>query len=291
MSEACTSEYNYTAFDYYYLPSLLCSFANGRIQHQKEDKGNWITYFPRVRDEVELKETWSTVHFSDNVAKTSLVAMEVHSLYFSKPDGWIEFINKARSWLLEKQTPYGYWFDGANSPDYTTVLVLDALELTKGGKGISFTTSPITLPDEKPKSEDKQEQDEDCTAPVVPYVEVDYETRTLIVGTKSIVLEGKLWDFVCKLLVSQSYGYPLGRQEGEVNWKNAYDMLRRKLGSSELLSRFVSSVRDGYRLTGHIKVKGRSSVGIRPSYQRTVSLDSVEELADDRYNPERLASD
>lgn len=98
---------------------------------------------------------------------------------------------------------------------------------------------------------------------VIPRVEVDAYSGTLVVGLKIIPLTGRIADFIYELIVAQHHKVILPRQEGKTKWKNAYDMLRRKLKDKELLHYVITSTREGYRLTQHVIVKGHSSMGLR----------------------------
>lgn len=71
----------------------------------------------------------------------TVTAMAVHAIAMAKLPDSQEFLTKAKDWLLKKQSKYGYWYQPGENPDYTTVLVLDALELAAGGDKVTFAIS------------------------------------------------------------------------------------------------------------------------------------------------------
>jgi len=70
-------------------------------------------------------------------------AMIVHSLMYLKPRGWEHAVQKAKAWLLSKQSVYGYWDDEGEHPNFIflTVLVMDAIALINGQTNITFKFS------------------------------------------------------------------------------------------------------------------------------------------------------
>jgi len=81
---------------------------------------------------IEFPRWRTTGEFVKDIPLTTLIALEVHAVYFRAPQGAVPFLQEARQWLLAQQTSYGYWYDGVHNPEYTTVLVLDALNLIEG---------------------------------------------------------------------------------------------------------------------------------------------------------------
>jgi len=67
-------------------------------------------------------------------------AIIIHGLALSKPFGWERSVDKAEKWLRNQQSDVGYWVDDYSPmPVYTTVLVLDALELLSDGTNLTFS--------------------------------------------------------------------------------------------------------------------------------------------------------
>jgi len=92
-----------------------------------------------------------------------------------------------------------------------------------------------------------------------PYVEIDLAARTLTVGEKTITPTDKVWELLKELADAKRYNRP-DLKPGE--WKNAYDMLRRKIGKDNL--QFVVEATDqGYKLAANVKPKGGGQIGIR----------------------------
>lgn len=66
-------------------------------------------------------------------------AMAMHALALTKPRGWELALSAASDWLWSTQDRAGCWRDpGAPDAVYLTVLVLDAVELAKGGSRVTF---------------------------------------------------------------------------------------------------------------------------------------------------------
>jgi hypothetical protein len=129
---------NFTSSDFYYLSDLLFTFAINRFRHDINAEDDASLFAHKTRRDIELSYLASTATFSDDVSMVTLIALEVLAIYYSRPKGMVKFLQKAKSWLLSQQTPYGYWYDGANNPEYTTVLVLDALNLIDETDGLTF---------------------------------------------------------------------------------------------------------------------------------------------------------
>jgi hypothetical protein len=273
-------DYNYTVHDFFYLSSILFSFANYRVNDGIKIKHKSIQYCLKARDQIDIDDKFSTAMFLQKIPIMTLVALETHSLYYSKPKGWPDFIDKVEPWFYRMQSKYGYWYDGANNPDYTTVLILDALQLTTGELD---TTFPITnsLPlDSRFNRKKKQHR-----------YEIDYTTKRLIIkiGTqeKTIILKKKNWDFMCYMIKTRYDSIPFPRKSDGHDWKNQFDTLSKKVGGNELMNDIIESCGDSYLLKDHVHIDGFSQIGIRPThhklpYRKTVSLDSVPEIVDPR---------
>lgn len=65
--------------------------------------------------------------------------MAIHALALHRPVGWERNVGRAAGMLEGSQEDGGYWVENS-CPDapYLSVLVLDALELAKGGKRVTF---------------------------------------------------------------------------------------------------------------------------------------------------------
>jgi hypothetical protein len=157
-----------------------------------------------------------------------------------------KYLQNSKKWLLSQQTPYGYWYDGVNSPEYTTVLVLDALNLIDGSDGLTFPfKQTIELSSNMIKSK------------LPPVLIVDCLSRSLIYGSNTIPLKVKggrslAWDFITALIVCRHKKMPLsrfplekvvlkGNKSKSINWKNQYDYLADLLGGSKILKQFITS--------------------------------------------------
>ncbi len=98
-------------------PSPLVKKAVGMIQsHQRED-GSW--------------PFWS----DDDRPAAEASAFAIHALASQKPLGWQRACSRARDWLWSVQTPPGCWEDDrVPAHVYLTVLVMDSIDLSEGGK-------------------------------------------------------------------------------------------------------------------------------------------------------------
>jgi len=136
-------EYNYTVSDMYYLSDMLFNFLQSRIQCEISGKVIGSRYRYKMRNEVEFDFKNSTTNFIKHIPMVTLISLEIHTVFYAKPDGMTPFLKKAKEWLLTQQTPYGYWYDGVNNPEYTTVLVLDAINLIDGDGQPSFPIKTV----------------------------------------------------------------------------------------------------------------------------------------------------
>ena len=264
-------EYNYTVTDVYYLSDMLFAFLRNRFQNDILHDTSESFFVEKARKSIELTFKNSSAAFLANMPLVSLIAMEVHSIYYSGAEGMIPFLQKARKWLLGQQTPYGYWYDGINNPEYTTVLVLDALKLIDGEPELSF---PI-------KTNPKYDQEKNYSAK--PIMMVHFFTRSLKISDKEILFNfehnsgSKTWDFICELMTCKvSKLYSLKIKQGRKSWKQQYDTLRNmfakqlaieKKDASKLLKHFIHSDGTTYRFTDYVKIDAGSSMDIRPTRQ------------------------
>jgi hypothetical protein len=136
-------EYNYTASDVYFLSDVLFNFLQSRIQCEISGEDIDSRYFYKMRNEVEFNFRGSTADFIKDIPMVTLISLEIHTVFYVKPAGMVPFLQKAKEWLLTQQTPYGYWYDGINNPEYTTVLVLDAINLIDGDGQPSFPIKTV----------------------------------------------------------------------------------------------------------------------------------------------------
>jgi hypothetical protein len=252
-------EYNYTVSDLHYLTDMLFSFSTSRFQHdiQFDDREN--SFLHGTRKDIPVNFSSSTVEFTKNISLVTLIALEIHCLYYSRPQGHMKFFEKAKKWLLEQQTPYGYWYDGANNPEYTTVLVLDALRMIEDESGVSFPLKTKPIYDINKKHLDSD-----------PLLIINIISKEFHIGDKKIkfIFKGgknKTWDFVCEVAYTGIDKVPLsiGKHKGQ------YDTLRRMLKNelkitsiqaSKLLKCFIESDGSSYRITPNVKITGMGDV-------------------------------
>jgi hypothetical protein len=119
-------------FDHFsYAASLV--FANERLQvaHSKTDLLNQAS--EALLKNQALEGYWCC-WADDEEPSIQTTAMAIHALALRRPRGWELAVAAARDWLWSVQDISGAWveFDCPQSL-YLTVLVLDALELARGG--------------------------------------------------------------------------------------------------------------------------------------------------------------
>lgn len=270
-------EYNYTVTDISYLSDLLFSFATNRFQHDILGKQGGSIFSNKTRDDIAISFDNSTVKFTQEVPLITLIALEIHTIFYSRSKGMVSFLHKAKEWLLNNQSTYGYWFDGVNNPEYTTVLVLDALKLISGEDGISF---PITTRPHYDKDIIKLQES--------PVLIIDYISKSLQYGTMSYrpkIKGGKslVWDFINNLINVKAQGLTLPRyrhipkinEENDwsleeqvdydrIDWKNQYDTISRKLGGNKVLKNFITFNGDSYTLTDNVSIVNNSTIMAKP---------------------------
>ena len=72
-------------------------------------------------------------------------AMALHALRVADVSDWEHYASPAAQWLWDQQHQDGYWFErGSPDPVWLTVLVLDAIELARGGSQLTFTKASST---------------------------------------------------------------------------------------------------------------------------------------------------
>lgn len=270
-------EYNYTVTDISYLSDLLFSFATNRFQHDILGKRTGSVFSNKTRDEIDISFDNSTVKFIQDIPLVTLIALEIHTIFYSRSKGMVSFMHKAKEWLLNKQSPYGYWYDGVNNPEYTTVLVLDALKLIDGEDGLSFPIKTIPHYD-----------DEIINPQNSPVLIIDYLSKTLQYGTKTYrpkIKGGRslVWEFINNLISVKARGLALPRylstrnkkrddsdeskddiDYDRIDWKNQYDTISRKFGGNKVLKNFITFNGESYTFTDSVFIVNNSGVMARP---------------------------
>lgn len=94
-------------------------------------------------------------------------------------------------------------------------------------------------------------------------VELNLAEQSLILGTEKYRIPSpSVWDFL-KTLASNAKGDQITpRIDGDDNWKNAVDVLRRQIGK-DALRQVVTFAKGGYYLAADVKMKYGSQLGIR----------------------------
>jgi hypothetical protein len=100
--------------------------------------------------------SWSDNESISQTENVKLSAMGIHALYPTRENGSKRCIDKTVKWLLRHQQPNGGWYQlgRETSPNnvYTTVFVLDALELANGGSQVTFIIPDAPTIDSKASS-------------------------------------------------------------------------------------------------------------------------------------------
>jgi hypothetical protein len=79
--------------------------------------------------------------FSNKTGTLSVqaTAMALHALHVAGVPDWEHYASPAAQWLWDQQHHDGYWFErGSPDPVWLTVLVLDAIQLARGGSQLTF---------------------------------------------------------------------------------------------------------------------------------------------------------
>jgi hypothetical protein len=85
--------------------------------------------------------------FSNKAGTLSIqaTAMALHALKVADVPDWEHYARPAAQWLWDQQHHDGYWFErGSPDPVWLTVLVLDAIELARGGSQLTFRKASST---------------------------------------------------------------------------------------------------------------------------------------------------
>lgn len=210
-------EYNYTYTDVYYLSDLLVAFTLNRFQHDILEESGICWFMHNTRKEVEIKLKNSSFDFLTEIPMVTLVALEIFSVFYSRSSGMVKFLQMAKEWLLSKQTAYGYWYDGANNPEYTTVLVLDALNLIEGNSILSFPikTTPEYTDNQlliSYSTSSQSEADLDLTNKTSKRFDINIENQVITFRGEKIHIGGvDNWELLMALL--RKNGSPLKHEE------------------------------------------------------------------------------
>ncbi len=105
----------------------------------------------------------------------------------------------------------------------------------------------------------------------LPYREIDFSRRRLIIGEKTWCLSGKEFDFFKDLRFNREHKETVLRNskfDRGYTPKNCMDTLRRKINPFDVNSIIISNT-DGYELHPDVKVNYRGQEGIRPTKQST----------------------
>ena len=92
-------------------------------------------------EQTQLKcGAWPLIADETKPSLTATIAA-VHGLAEWKPLGWQNLTTKAADWLLGQQDELGFWDTGGGPTVSVCVQVLDAIELSTGGKNITYSNS------------------------------------------------------------------------------------------------------------------------------------------------------
>ena len=96
-------------------------------------------------------------------------------------------------------------------------------------------------------------------------VELDIAERTLTIGTdEKFISSESTWNFLKTLVDNKKQKRITPRRDGQIDWKNAVDTLRRIIKKDSISLRdIITSSRDGYRLAQGVTIKGGGQIGIR----------------------------
>jgi len=184
--------------------------------------------------------------------------MVIHALGLAQRYDWERAAKLAVKWLWEQRQPYGCW--GTSSPTYTTVLVLDAMELAIRGTQVTF----------KVKSPSVDET----------YVEQNMQTRILTIGDQRFQPSGLAWQLLETLADLQEDGSGLPRMKDGQDWKNAVDLLRNLIGKDSI-RKVIKFHKGVYSLSPTVKIPGRSQVGVPHLRIRPPSLSTQDDEIDE----------
>ena len=109
------------------IDEIIINEAIQKLIYNQDDSGGWKAWQDGTKFSIET------------------TAMAIHALALNKPDGWERYAKKGMEFLLSKQHECGFWQEFYDDLEvYTTVLVLDAIELAKGGTNVTFRLPVLT---------------------------------------------------------------------------------------------------------------------------------------------------
>lgn len=113
------------------------------------------------------------------------------------------------------------------------------------------------------------------------YIIIDKHFRKLTIGSQEFNLRGKmLWKFIEELVSSKQQRLPLPYEHYGKKWKHQVDTLRRQIGT-EFIKYVLIQKDNAYSLSENVNCEGFSSIGYRKTYQKTISLHTIDETADE----------
>jgi len=234
-------------------------FGHCRIKGADVDKDfiDEVTTF--LVDKQQPWGSWNPKE-TDKYSENGIIldAMVIHALGLAQRYDWERAAKLAVKWLWEQRQPYGCW--GTSSPTYTTVLVLDAMELAIRGTQVTF----------KVKSPSVDET----------YVELNMQTRILTIGDQRFQPSGLAWQLLETLADLQEDGSGLPRMKDGQDWKNAVDLLRNLIGKDSI-RKVIKFHKGVYSLSPTVKIPGRSQVGVPHLRIRPPSLSTQDDEIDE----------
>jgi hypothetical protein len=152
------------------------------------------------------------LHHSDEVDEKDIevTAMVVHALSFAERNNHKRILKSASGWLRQQIQPYGCW--GTSSPAYTTVLVLDALELVDGGIQVTFRydLSINTIKDDV-KIEEQKKGSSNSTSNITTH-----KSESLSIQVAKILKDSP---FISSQKIARLIGSTAGTVRGTLSWK------------------------------------------------------------------------
>jgi len=94
------------------------------------------------------------------------------------------------------------------------------------------------------------------------YIEIDLATHIVTVGTKShLITSDKVWMFIKTLVDDKKQYRATPIKDGEINWKNARDMLVKKIGKIPT-GQMLLCAQGCYTLDPNVAIKGTGQIGL-----------------------------
>jgi hypothetical protein len=114
-------------------------FACERYPSNNIPKESIETAVKYLIDSQKAEGNWYQANNNLKARSILITAAAIHALALANPNGVERMLKRGHKWLLSQQNPDGSWSNTENwSPVYSTVFVLDALELAEGGKQVTF---------------------------------------------------------------------------------------------------------------------------------------------------------